>query len=163
MKRSNRWNYEFRRQPRDPAAVFPGADGSRSSEPQSNRKRLRLPAGSARRRRRRSSRRSAAPPVTGWGAGVGARPCATLQSPGYSSQSSWAQDEGRRTAVLRPKAQRSPPGIPSFPITSPCVLCLQGSLPSALSFHPPSPRPQPHFALHFKAGAARLTFYVFIW
>ncbi|XP_068381301.1 uncharacterized protein [Eschrichtius robustus] len=33
MKRGRRRNYEFRQRPRDPAAVFPGADGSRSSGP----------------------------------------------------------------------------------------------------------------------------------
>lgn len=33
MKRGRRRNYEFRQRPRDTAAVFPGADGSRSSGP----------------------------------------------------------------------------------------------------------------------------------
>ncbi|XP_038523569.1 serine/arginine repetitive matrix protein 1-like isoform X1 [Canis lupus familiaris] len=74
-KRGGGPNYESRQRPRDtptpiPAAVFPGADGSRSSEARSNRKRLGLPAGSG--RRRRSRRRSAAPPVTRWGRGGGA-------------------------------------------------------------------------------------------
>ncbi|XP_067562711.1 uncharacterized protein [Pseudorca crassidens] len=33
MKRGRRRNYEFRQDPRDASAVFPGADGSRSSGP----------------------------------------------------------------------------------------------------------------------------------
>lgn len=39
-KGRGRQNYEFRQSPRDPAAVFPGADGSRSSGAGRNRKRL---------------------------------------------------------------------------------------------------------------------------
>lgn len=39
-KGGRRQNYEFRQRPRDPAAVFPGADGSRSSGAGRNRKRL---------------------------------------------------------------------------------------------------------------------------
>ena len=50
IKHGQRRNYEFRQGPRDPAAVFPGADGSRSSVVRSNRKRFRLPAGRAKRR-----------------------------------------------------------------------------------------------------------------
>lgn len=69
MKRSRRRNYEFRQRPRDPVAVFPGADGSRSSGARSNRKRLGLPASSARGWRFGGS--SAAPAVTEWGQELG--------------------------------------------------------------------------------------------
>lgn len=67
MKRGRRRNYEFRQRPRGPRCGFPG--GRRESEfgAESNRKRRRLPAGSA--RRRRSGCLTAAPPVTEWGRG----------------------------------------------------------------------------------------------
>lgn len=109
-KRGGGPNYESRQRPRDtptpiPAAVFPGADGSRSSEARSNRKRLGLPAGSG--RRRRSRRRSAAPPVTRWGRGGGA-----------SSRDSAAagvvlaavlRSRGASRCVLGPRAPRASP------------------------------------------------------